>query len=149
MFRLAPKAQLTWDKVGISIAQAIDNAEVLMTDLLEASEIVDRNIRHAKTAPGSTMRFLELNWDEELPRDLYSHSDDRSVFDVIVAADCTYNSDSRSVSPLIYCRSFLKFSTFSILTQQQQPCAGRHPGSSCRNCPRVSYHDCDEEAALK
>jgi hypothetical protein len=77
----------------------IENAEVILTDLPEAEEIVERNVSYARPANGSSVRFQELNWDEDLPQGLATQSDTGSVnaFDLIVAADCTYNPDSRSV----------------------------------------------------
>jgi methylase of polypeptide subunit release factors len=75
--------------VGITIASIMDGAHVLLTDLSEAQEIVERNILRAHTAKGSTLAFQELDWDAELPSDLSSH------LDLVIAADCTYNPDSR------------------------------------------------------
>lgn len=88
-------------KVGIAVAQGIENAQVIMTDLPEAEEIVARNISHAKPANGSHVRFQHLDWDDELPQNLraYSDSERNHALDMIFAADCTYNSDSRSVTP--------------------------------------------------
>jgi predicted nicotinamide N-methyase len=77
--------------VGITIASIVEGAQVLLTDLSEAQEIVERNILRAHAAKGSTLAFQELDWDAELPSDLSSH------LDLVIAADCTYNSDSRSV----------------------------------------------------
>jgi methylase of polypeptide subunit release factors len=78
--------------VGITIARLIEGAKVILTDLSEAQEIVERNIGQASVAKGSTLDFQELNWDVELPQDL-QHPDSR--LDLVIAADCTYNSDSR------------------------------------------------------
>ncbi|KAF2832209.1 hypothetical protein CC86DRAFT_400982 [Ophiobolus disseminans] len=77
--------------VGITVAQIIEGAEVLLTDLPEAQEIVERNISQARTAEDSSIDFQELNWDAELPPNLQLPS---SRLDLVVAADCTYNSDS-------------------------------------------------------
>lgn len=78
--------------VGISLAQLAEDTTVLLTDLAEAEEIVERNVKQAAPAKGSSLRFQELDWDKELPSDLLAPS---SRLDLIVAADCTYNSDSR------------------------------------------------------
>jgi predicted nicotinamide N-methyase len=78
--------------VGIAIAQVIGGSQVLLTDLAEAQEIVDRNIRLANLANGSTLAFQELEWENELPVSF------QSSYNLILAADCTYNSDSRYVS---------------------------------------------------
>ncbi|KAF2034654.1 hypothetical protein EK21DRAFT_97297 [Setomelanomma holmii] len=77
--------------VGIVIAKTVPGANVLLTDLAEAEEIVQKNIKQAELAKGATATFQELDWDEELPPVLRLKS---SVLDLIVAADCTYNSDS-------------------------------------------------------
>lgn len=77
--------------VGISFAQLVEETQVILTDLPEAQEIVERNIHQASLAKGSTVVFEELDWDAELPSHLNSSS---SSIDLVVAADCTYNSDS-------------------------------------------------------
>lgn len=78
--------------VGIALAHLIHDANVLLTDLPEAQEIVEHNINQTKLAKGSTLSFRTLDWDDDLPQDLQSSS---SPLDLVVAADCTYNSDSR------------------------------------------------------
>jgi methylase of polypeptide subunit release factors len=78
--------------VGITIAQLIAGADVRLTDLEEAQEIVERNISIARPAKGSSLRFQTLDWDAELPLNLKSSS---SPLDLVIAADCTYNPDSR------------------------------------------------------
>jgi methylase of polypeptide subunit release factors len=77
--------------VGITIATMLKGAEVLLTDLPEAQEIVERNIDRASTARDSSLAFQELDWDVDLLETLTSN------YDLILAADCTYNSDSRYV----------------------------------------------------
>jgi methylase of polypeptide subunit release factors len=78
--------------VGIALAQTISNANILLTDLPEAREIVQRNIDQASRAPGTKLSVLELDWDAQLPDE--SQSTLTSV-NLVVAADCTYNPDSR------------------------------------------------------
>jgi methylase of polypeptide subunit release factors len=75
--------------VGISIAQILPDTNVLLTDLPEAQEIVERNIKQTSLVNGSTLRFEELDWSVDLPLHLQSH------VDLVLAADCTYNPDSR------------------------------------------------------
>ncbi|EUC44520.1 hypothetical protein COCMIDRAFT_6130 [Bipolaris oryzae ATCC 44560] len=77
--------------VGIALAQTISNANVLLTDLPEAREIVQRNIDQASRAPGAKLSFLELDWNAQLPSELQSNS---TSVNLVVAADCTYNPDS-------------------------------------------------------
>jgi methylase of polypeptide subunit release factors len=76
--------------VGIAIAQIIKDADVHLTDLPEAREIVQRNLSLAHLAEGSTLAFQELDWEDEIPTNIKT-----ARLDLVVAADCTYNSDSR------------------------------------------------------
>lgn len=78
--------------VGMSLAHLIRNADVLLTDLPEAQEIIEHNIKQTKLAKGSRLAFQTLDWDDELPQNLRSSS---SPLHLVVAADCTYNPDSR------------------------------------------------------
>jgi predicted nicotinamide N-methyase len=78
--------------VGIAIAHVTRCADVLLTDLPEAREIVEQNIDQAVLAKGSSLRFQELDWDTNLPSDCQFST---SPLDLVVAADCTYNADSR------------------------------------------------------
>ncbi|KAH7401859.1 putative methyltransferase-domain-containing protein [Phaeosphaeria sp. MPI-PUGE-AT-0046c] len=77
--------------VGLALAHLIQDADVLLTDLPEAQEIVEHNINQTKLAKGSTLKFQTLDWDDDLPQDLQSSC---SPFDMVLAADCTYNPDS-------------------------------------------------------
>ena len=78
--------------MGTTFAQLAEETTVLLTDLSEAQEIVERNIEQAKLATGSSLAFQELRWGDQLPQNLRSPS---MPFDLVVAADCTYNPDSR------------------------------------------------------
>lgn len=75
--------------VGIALAQTIPRCSVHVTDLEEAREIVGRNVDSATLAPGSTVKFEVLDWDEALSREVSSRQ-----HDLIVVSDCTYNADS-------------------------------------------------------
>ena len=75
--------------VGVAIAQVLPGTNVLLTDLPEAREIVDRNTNQAQLTNGSKLLFKELDWSADLPLQLRSH------VDLVLAADCTYNPDSR------------------------------------------------------
>jgi methylase of polypeptide subunit release factors len=75
--------------VGIAIAQVLAGTNVLLTDLPEAQEIVDRNMKQSELTNDSKLRFEELDWSADLPLQLQLH------VDLILAADCTYNADSR------------------------------------------------------
>lgn len=79
--------------VGIALAQVFPEVDVLLTDLPEADEIVDRNLKQVTTAEGSSLRFEAFDWDDELPVDVQASSG--HALDLVLAADCTYNPDSR------------------------------------------------------
>ncbi|KAF2178570.1 hypothetical protein K469DRAFT_675476 [Zopfia rhizophila CBS 207.26] len=79
--------------VGISLAQAIENIDVILSDLPETEEIVNLNMHRAALARGSTVKFQTLDWDNQLP-DRSNNCPHYVQFDLIIAADCTYNPDS-------------------------------------------------------
>lgn len=80
--------------VGMTLASILPNCNVKLSDLPEAREIVEKNITSPvlELGSGSSLSFLELDWDNELPAQ--SASPEAKV-DLVLAADCTYNSDSR------------------------------------------------------
>lgn len=80
--------------VGITLAQIFPNAKVLLTDLSLAQDIVQRNVDQVPKPQSSLLEFLELDWDVDLASQLPPATD---PIDLVVAADCTYNSDSRYV----------------------------------------------------
>ncbi|QDS67643.1 hypothetical protein FKW77_004615 [Venturia effusa] len=75
--------------VGITLAQTVPDCDVLLTDLPEAAEIAQRNIDNVFPAMSSSVSFQPLNWEEPLPKMVQS-----KTYDLILVADCTYNSDS-------------------------------------------------------
>lgn len=77
--------------MGITIAQLVPGAQVLLTDLPEAREIISRNIGLATCARDAVLEFQELDWEMPLPQTLNAEDG----VDLVVAADCTYNADSR------------------------------------------------------
>lgn len=80
--------------VGISIAQAIPDSDVLLTDLGEVEELVEANIARMKPAINSRARFLSLDWLKPLPEALQNRTND-----LIIVSECTYNSDT--LEPLV------------------------------------------------
>lgn len=80
--------------VGMTLASVLSNCEVCLSDLPEARDIVEKNITNCarQLRSGSKLSFLELDWDDELP-DWFQREEVK--FDLVLAADCTYNSDSR------------------------------------------------------
>jgi predicted nicotinamide N-methyase len=89
--------------VGISLAQFTEHCEVILTDMPEAKDIAQRNIKGMLPANESKVIFQPLNWDEPLPSGI-----DNKQFDLILVADCTYNPDS---SPALV-------NTFSALVER-------------------------------
>nr|POE51544.1 upf0665 family protein c23c4.06c [Quercus suber] len=82
--------------VGISVAQAIPDCDVLLTDLPEARELVQLNIARMQPAMSARVRFQPLDWEEhaQLPEALR-----RRTNDLIVVSECTYNVDT--LQPLV------------------------------------------------
>lgn len=75
--------------VGITLAQTVPDCHVLLTDLPEAAEIAQKNINNVFPAMGSSVSFQPLNWENPLPKTIQA-----KTYDLIMLADCTYNSDS-------------------------------------------------------
>lgn len=75
--------------VGITLAQTVPDCNVLLTDLPEAAEIAQKNIENVFPAMSSSVSFQPLNWEEPLPKMVQART-----HDLILVADCTYNSDS-------------------------------------------------------
>ncbi|GAB7344068.1 hypothetical protein MBLNU457_1981t1 [Dothideomycetes sp. NU457] len=80
--------------VGIALSQTVPDCDVLLTDLPEVDELVARNIEAASPAMSSHIEFAALDWDAPLPSAVQSRN-----FDIIVAAECIYNTDS--IPPLV------------------------------------------------
>ncbi|KAI5201750.1 hypothetical protein E4T42_04269 [Aureobasidium subglaciale] len=80
--------------VGIGLAQTVPDCDVLLTDLPEVDELVERNIAAANPAMSSNIDFAALDWEAPLPPKVSSRA-----FDLILVAECIYNSDS--IPPLV------------------------------------------------
>lgn len=80
--------------VGIGLAQTVPDCSVLLTDLPEVDELVERNIEAANPAMSSAIDFLPLDWEAPLPTKVAARA-----FDLILVAECIYNSDS--IPPLV------------------------------------------------
>ncbi len=75
--------------VGIALAHYFPNCMVHLTDLVEAQDILSKNLDGATPAANSSLRFQVLDWNVEsggtgLERDV----------DLVVISDCIYNSDT-------------------------------------------------------
>ncbi|KAL4998768.1 putative methyltransferase-domain-containing protein [Aspergillus recurvatus] len=75
---------------GIALAELLPQCSVLLTDLPEVEEIITKNITAAQPAHASKIQYRPLEWEEELPGDLF----ETPLIDLILVSDCTYNADS-------------------------------------------------------
>lgn len=73
--------------VGIAIAKSFMHTQLTLTDLPDATELIEANKELADPEGSSHIRCRVLDWDEELPSDLISN------LDLVVISDCTYNAD--------------------------------------------------------
>ncbi|KAK4616623.1 UPF0665 family protein [Fulvia fulva] len=80
--------------VGISVAQAMPDADVLLTDLPEVTELINANIARMKPAMSSRVHFQPLDWLAQLPEKLQTRKND-----LIIVSECTYNTDT--LEPLV------------------------------------------------
>lgn len=80
--------------VGISLAQAVPDCDVLLTDLPEVEELVHANIARMNPAISSKVTFAPLDWEQDLPPRLQNRTND-----LIIVSECTYNTDT--LQPLV------------------------------------------------
>lgn len=73
--------------VGIAFAQLLD-CDMLLTDLDDASEILQTNVDLASITSGSTLRAEVLDWSSDL------HDSFNVRYDLVLVSDCIYNPDS-------------------------------------------------------
>ena len=75
---------------GLQIADLCSGSTVLLTDLPEAMDILNRNVQFAQpiSSVGKVTTTI-LDWDEPLPQVIA-----KQRFDLVILSDCTYNSDS-------------------------------------------------------
>lgn len=118
--------------VGIALAQTVPDCSVLLTDLPEVDELVARNIEASNPAIQSTIEFAPLDWESPLPRQVHSRT-----FDIIIAAECIYNTDS--IPPLV--------STLSSLITKS-PKAVVLVATKVRHDSEKLFHDLAEKAGL-
>ena len=84
--------------VGVTLSCTLRKSDVILTDLADAESIAWANIRRAGAAPPHSktdqrIRFEQLDWAaEELPASVKE-----APFDLVVAADVTYNTDSMPI----------------------------------------------------
>ena len=75
--------------VGIALASLLPNATVSLTDLGDAQNILKVNVSDAQLAPGSRLQQHLLDWT-----DVSTASNLPNQIDLIIVADCVYNTDS-------------------------------------------------------
>ncbi|KIV94352.1 hypothetical protein PV10_02126 [Exophiala mesophila] len=73
--------------VGITFAHLV-KSDVILTDLEDAQEIMDKNIRCASPLAGSSLQTQKLDWAARLDDSLSGQ------FDLVLVSDCIYNPDS-------------------------------------------------------
>ena len=75
---------------GLHIADLCSRSTVLLTDLPDAMEILNRNVGFAQpVSSGAKLATAVLDWDSPVPEMVV-----KQWFDLVVLSDCTYNSDS-------------------------------------------------------
>ena len=75
---------------GLHIADLCCRSTVLLTDLPDAMEILNRNVEFAQpVSSGAKLTAAVLDWDAPVPEMVA-----KQRFDLVVLSDCTYNSDS-------------------------------------------------------
>ena len=75
---------------GLHIADLCSRSTVLLTDLPDAIEILNRNVDFTQPlSSGVKLATAILDWDAPVPEMVA-----KQRFDLVVLSDCTYNSDS-------------------------------------------------------
>jgi hypothetical protein len=73
--------------VGLTLSRFLPDSKITLTDLPTATEICSHNLLPLPKSHQAA--FQVLDWDEPLPSDIAS-----TIFDLVVIADCMYNSDA-------------------------------------------------------
>ena len=75
---------------GLHIADLCSRSTVLLTDLPDAMEFLNRNVEFAQHMSSEVkLATAVLDWDASVPEMVA-----KQRFDLVVLSDCTYNSDS-------------------------------------------------------
>lgn len=75
--------------VGIALASVRPKCRILLTDLADATNILDYNVSQSQPALDSTIAHMVLDWDDELPSSVAQER-----YGLIVVSECTYNENS-------------------------------------------------------
>lgn len=73
--------------VGLSIAQAIPDCDIVLTDLPDVQPLAAANIARLNPAINAKANFVSLDWEEPLPKPILSRT-----HDLIIVSECTYNT---------------------------------------------------------
>lgn len=93
----------------MSLAYLWSHCSVILTDVLDAEELIRHNLKSFEPASGSSIQFEVLEWDHPvLPR-----SCQKRPHDLVVVSDCTYNEDSIPV--LIRTMKLLTLNSLALL----------------------------------
>lgn len=88
--------------VGVGLARTISNARIILTDLPEAMDILQKNISksiNVGLASGTTIRGQTLDWNTVLTNTQNMKFDETQDLaslkpDLVLVSDCTYNPSS-------------------------------------------------------
>ena len=75
--------------VGKALASIRPDCHVILSDLLDAMELIQVNLADSQLASGSRLSSMILDWSQDLPASITAER-----FDLILVCDCTYNTDS-------------------------------------------------------
>lgn len=75
--------------VGKALASIRPDCHVILSDLIDAMELIQLNLADSQLASGSRLSSMILDWGQDLPASITAEQ-----FDLILVCDCTYNSDS-------------------------------------------------------
>jgi predicted nicotinamide N-methyase len=76
--------------VGVALAQFFPNCVVQLTDLVEAQDLLLKNLDLATPATGSSLRRRILEWHDEAGEKTSLEGE----VNLVVVSDCIYNADS-------------------------------------------------------
>lgn len=75
--------------VGKALASIRPDCHVILSDLVDAMDLIQLNLADSQPASGSRLSSMILDWSQDLPAAITAEQ-----FDLILVCDCTYNTDS-------------------------------------------------------
>ena len=121
--RYSSRIRFSPSQVSVVLSHLVPVVDIRSTDLVEARAIAAHNIRYAdhNRTNSAKIAFSELDWEQPLYEGedslfnpLHGDLHGRAV-DLVVAADCIYNADSRSVFDITTVRLMLTYLTVQHL----------------------------------